>query len=159
MTGRTDELVDQWLSRLAQATVDLPPGQRGELLADLREHIAVCRSELRPETEAGVRTILERLGDPAMIAAEARYGQPWISTPSSAIAAADGPPRSRRVGWLVAALLWVALLCVGICVAGVLGFGRLGGGTGTGGPEPHPGPPSEVPLPTPAPPASRTTGP
>jgi len=36
------------------------------------EHIDAARGGLEPETEAGVRTLLERLGDPAEIAAEAR---------------------------------------------------------------------------------------
>jgi hypothetical protein len=42
------------------------------------EHIAAARAALDPETEAGVRTVLERLGDPADIAAEARerFGVP-----------------------------------------------------------------------------------
>jgi hypothetical protein len=34
------------------------------------------RAELDPETEAGVRDILDRLGDPASIAAEANLGMP-----------------------------------------------------------------------------------
>jgi len=45
---------------------------------EVAEHIAAARAGLEPETEAGVRTVLERLGDPSEIAAEARerFGVP-----------------------------------------------------------------------------------
>jgi hypothetical protein len=54
-----ERLVADWLAAVEQAATDLPPNRRTELLTDLREHIAVARSDLRPETEAGVRTLLE----------------------------------------------------------------------------------------------------
>ena len=85
MTDQHDRMVGEYLDAVRRATVDLPPDRRDDLLADLSEHIATARAELDPETEAGVRDILERLGDPASIAAEARLGAP----PSAA--ASTGP--------------------------------------------------------------------
>nr|WP_296063620.1 hypothetical protein [uncultured Actinoplanes sp.] len=68
MTERNDVLVADYLSRVSRATAGLPPEQRDELLRDLREHIETGRAELDEETEAQVRDILERLGEPAVIA-------------------------------------------------------------------------------------------
>ncbi|HEY8452902.1 MAG TPA: hypothetical protein VIL54_12015 [Natronosporangium sp.] len=134
---RYDRIVDEWLSALEQAAAHLPPDRRRELVADLREHIAVARAELRPETEAGVRTILDRLGDPDVIVAEARDdhpGPPPAATASGAPGAAGTPRaapdrvspdagggRSRTVRWVVVAVAVVAVCVVG-CLAGALGL-------------------------------------
>src|SRR4051794_27173499 len=68
MTERNDVLVADYLSRVSRATAGLPPEQRDELLRDLREHIEAGRAELSEDTEAQVRDILERLGEPSVIA-------------------------------------------------------------------------------------------
>ena len=68
MTERNDVLVADYLSRISRATAGLPPEQRDELLRDLQEHIDTGRAELDEETEAQVRDILERLGEPSVIA-------------------------------------------------------------------------------------------
>jgi hypothetical protein len=57
------------------------PPTAGGILDEVGEHIGAARAAraaLDTETEAGVRTVLERLGDPADIAAEARerFGVP-----------------------------------------------------------------------------------
>ena len=83
MTHSTDpleRLVEDYLTEVAHATAALPAGRREDLIADLREHIAVARSELYPPTPAGIRTILDRLGEPAAIAEEARLGEPVPAT-------------------------------------------------------------------------------
>ncbi len=51
---------------------DLPSPRREEILAEIKEHITAGLSEFPRETEADVRNVLERLGDPHDIAAEAR---------------------------------------------------------------------------------------
>lgn len=118
MTGsRHDQLVEQWLAAVRQEGADLPPEALGELLADLREHIEVARADLPAETEAEVRTILERLGDPSMIVAEARGG----SAPSD-VGPGAGPARSRVGTWVIVLIVTVGLLCVAGCLAGVLGL-------------------------------------
>jgi hypothetical protein len=78
MTTEVDALILRYLQELEAALRDLPTNRRQELLDEVGEHIAAGRAELDPETEAGVRTVLERLGDPADIAAEARerFGVP-----------------------------------------------------------------------------------
>jgi hypothetical protein len=72
MTTEVDALILRYLQDLEAELRDLPPNHRQELLDEVGEHIAAARAALDPETEAAVRTMLERLGDPADIAAEAR---------------------------------------------------------------------------------------
>ena len=72
MTTEVDALILRYLQDLERELYDLPASRRQELLDEVGEHIATARAALDPETEAGVRTMLERLGDPADIAAEAR---------------------------------------------------------------------------------------
>jgi uncharacterized membrane protein len=92
---RLDRLVENYLAAVADACTGLPAGRRADLLADLREHIAVARAELSEPSEAAIRTILDRLGEPDEIAAEARVGQP-------AAAAADAVPATGPVGTVTA---------------------------------------------------------
>jgi uncharacterized membrane protein len=68
---QTDELVAAYLARVERAASRLPAGRREELIADLREHIEIARAESEAQTEAEVRTILDRLGDPESIVAAA----------------------------------------------------------------------------------------
>jgi hypothetical protein len=72
MTTEAEALIHRYLQELEAALGDLPAGRRRELLEEVGEHIATARAALDPENEATVRTMLERLGDPADIAAEAR---------------------------------------------------------------------------------------
>jgi hypothetical protein len=78
MTTTVDTLVDRYLTDLAAELRDLPANRRRELLDEVSEHIAEARATLDAESEAAIRTVLERLGDPADIAAEARerFGLP-----------------------------------------------------------------------------------
>jgi hypothetical protein len=72
MTAKVDSLIDHYLTDLEAELQDLPANRRRELLAEVGEHVAAARAAMDPETEAGIRTVLERMGDPAEIAAEAR---------------------------------------------------------------------------------------
>jgi hypothetical protein len=89
---RLDRLVEDYLGAVSYACVDLPPDQRDDLVADLREHIAAARSVLYQPTEAAVRTILDRLGEPAAIAEEAHLADPF----GRSVAAAPPPRRPDR---------------------------------------------------------------
>jgi uncharacterized membrane protein len=51
---------------------DLPADRRNEILAEIEEHITEGLAEFEAPTEADVRNVLDRLGDPQEIAAEAR---------------------------------------------------------------------------------------
>jgi hypothetical protein len=116
MTTKADSLVDRYLKDLEAELADLPANRRRELLDEVGEHIVAARATLDTETEAGVRTVLERLGDPADIAAEARerFGVPVP-------VARQASPRLEAIalvllvipflGWVVGVvLIWVSRL-------------------------------------------------
>jgi len=88
-SGEADKLVRDYLAQLNAALRDVDAPRREEILADVHEHIEEGRTGLGPGDAAGVRTLLDRVGDPAAIAAEA--GAP--------------PPGSRRwdawAPWLI----------------------------------------------------------
>lgn len=73
---KTDRLVEDYLGAVSYACADLPPQRREELLEDLREHITAARAVLYEPTEAAIRTILDRLGEPSAIADEALLAEP-----------------------------------------------------------------------------------
>jgi uncharacterized membrane protein len=72
MTPTTDKLVERYLKHLDVELDDLPRDRRREMVDEISGHIAEARADLEHETEADVRNILEGLGDPADIAADAR---------------------------------------------------------------------------------------
>jgi Protein of unknown function (DUF1700) len=72
MKPAADRLVDEYLKRLDDELEGLPRSRRRELVEEIAEHIAEARSALPREGEAEIRTLLEQVGDPADIAAEAR---------------------------------------------------------------------------------------
>jgi Protein of unknown function (DUF1700) len=100
MTATADRLVDDYLTRLNRELSDLPRTRRRELVAEIADHIAEARANLPAEDEAELRNVLERLGDPAEIAAEERlrFGD---------------RPRPRRAG-IVEILALIGLLIGGI---------------------------------------------
>jgi HAAS len=105
-----DQLVASYLARLQAALRDLPAARRDELLEQVSEHIATARAELGAQaSEAEIRMLLDRLGDPAAIAAEAGHGSDELVE----------PPRARP-GWLEVAAL--VLLPIGGIVVPVLGW-------------------------------------
>lgn len=67
-----DQIVSGYLGRLEQALAALPPARRAELVDDVRSHIAEARRGLAEETDADLLNILDKLGDPVDIAADAR---------------------------------------------------------------------------------------
>ena len=100
--GQADKLVRRYLAQLDTALRGVDAPRREEILADVHEHIEEGRTGLDPDDTAGVRTLLDRVGDPAAIAAEA--GAP--------------PPGSRRwdawapwliiFGFIASGLGWIA---------------------------------------------------
>jgi uncharacterized membrane protein len=68
----TDKLIDRYLDDLREDVRDLPRRRQEELVAEIRDHIDSALAEMPTRDDAGVRNILERLGDPADIADEAR---------------------------------------------------------------------------------------
>ena len=108
-TTATEQLIEEYLDRLATATRTLPKTRRDETLAEIREHISVTLSQSKDQDEATVRTILDRLGAPEDIAREAG-------------ADLDSAPRAtgRRVGAFE--VVTVILLLIGGIVLPVLGW-------------------------------------
>ena len=72
MKPAADRLVDEYLKRLDDELTGLPRARRRELVEEIAEHISEARSALPREGEAEIRTLLDQVGDPADIAAEAR---------------------------------------------------------------------------------------
>jgi hypothetical protein len=108
MTTNVDVLVDRYLTDLDAELHDLPAIRRREILDEVGEHIAAARATLDAETEAAIRTVLERLGDPADIAAEARDR---FDVPAQ--------PASQATPWLEAVAL-VTLVVPFLSVVGVV---------------------------------------
>lgn len=71
-----DHLVTAYLRAVEVELANASAARRAELLTDLRDHIAAERAMLDPETEATIRAILDRLGDPRVVAAEALLDEP-----------------------------------------------------------------------------------
>ena len=105
MKSTADELVDDYLERLDRELEGFPRSRRRELVEEIAGHIAEARADLESENEAAIRTLLDRLGDPAEIATEAG-GEPQ-------------PAYRRARGRDVAALI---LLPIGGVVVPVLGW-------------------------------------
>jgi uncharacterized membrane protein len=116
VTTTADTLVDRYLKDLDAELRGLPASQRQEILDEVGEHIAAARTAPDADTEAGVRTVLGRLGDPADIAAEARerFGvqaeparpaTPWLEIIALVLLVIP------FLGWLVGVVLvWVSRL-------------------------------------------------
>jgi hypothetical protein len=71
MSSQADKLVETYLKRLESELRDLTKQRRGELVDEIAEHIAEARADLETQDEAAIRTLLERIGAPEEIAAEA----------------------------------------------------------------------------------------
>jgi uncharacterized membrane protein len=98
-TVHSDRLVEDYLRRLEAAAIaaGLPPDRRAELVAEIREHVREALPD-DDSDETAVRNVLERLGPPEDIAADA----------------AEAGPAPRRGGWnglaiasFVCGLLWI----------------------------------------------------
>ncbi|MEQ4300889.1 hypothetical protein ABNF97_05760 [Plantactinospora sp. B6F1] len=73
-----DALVERYLRQLRAELAPLPADRRQEVLDQIGEHIAVRRAEPDGQTVAEVRAMLDRLGDPVTLGADARerFGVP-----------------------------------------------------------------------------------
>lgn len=81
-----DQLVHEYLSRLASALQGVPPSRRDEILQEISNHIADERAQLHADSDAAVLNLLDRIGDPAEVAAAARDD------------AESSPQPTRRIG-------------------------------------------------------------
>jgi len=103
--------VEHYLQDLEEELRDLPPSRRRELLEEIREHIGAALAEIPTDEEAGVRNVLERVGDPAVIAEEARqrFGirrtKPGVREILTLILLPIGGLLVPGVGWVIGAIL------------------------------------------------------
>lgn len=67
-----DQLIEGYLARLNDLATDLPKSARRELIDDMRSHIAEARARESAETDATILNILDRLGEPGIVIADAR---------------------------------------------------------------------------------------
>lgn len=118
---QTDRLVEDYLGAVSYACADLPPDRREDLLADLREHITAARAVLYQPTEAAIRTILDRLGEPSAIAEEALLGEPGaVRRPTAAGPVPVGPRVARLSPATLGMLLGFVLIVIFLLIVGTL---------------------------------------
>ena len=77
-TADIDQIIADYLHRLDVALSRLPESRRRQLVTEIDEHIKEARAELSDQSEASIRELLDRVGQPDDIAAEA--GAPQAST-------------------------------------------------------------------------------
>lgn len=66
-----DYLIEDYLARLERALRVLAPSRRQQLLSEITQHLDESRARLAEESEAAIRDLLDRVGQPDDIAAEA----------------------------------------------------------------------------------------
>ncbi len=103
--------VEHYLHELDEELRDLPPSRRRELLEEIREHIGSALAEVPEGEEAAVRNVLERLGEPAEIAEEARQrfgvprAKPGFRETLALVLLPIGGVIVPVIGWVVGAIL------------------------------------------------------
>jgi uncharacterized membrane protein len=119
MTVDSRRILDDYLGALEEELRGLSPSDRAEIILELREHYEEARRELVDPTEADLRNIVERLGPPAEIAAEARQ-RLGVTVPTAesgpASVAPPTPPQTAAAGALeiAALILWVLWWPIGV---------------------------------------------
>lgn len=71
-----DIVIDDYLQRLDRALRPLPDPRREQLVAEITDHVTAARNKLDQPSEADIRNMLDRIGRPEDIAAEAIDGEP-----------------------------------------------------------------------------------
>ena len=107
-TADIDQIIADYLLRLDVALGRLPESRRRQLVAEIDEHLKEARAELSDQSEAAIRELLDRVGQPDDIAAEAMDGQ-------------ASQKRKRLSRSLVVVLIGLAVL-----LGGCLSFGFVG---------------------------------
>ena len=108
--------VGEYLRALERSLSDFPASRRNEIVSEIEEHIGGLLAELgATPTEAEIRNLLERVGAPDEIAAEAREG---VAVPTATVT-----PRRGRRRWLVALAFTLALAAAAVVAAVFLGVG------------------------------------
>lgn len=109
-----DALVSEYLGRLEAAAQPLPADRRGELIAEVHEHIESALAEAGNRDQVTARNVLERLGPPEEIVA-AETGEGGAPTPAPQIVVLE------RSGWGATELAAILFLTVGAVLLPVIG--------------------------------------
>ncbi len=72
MSTRSERAMDEYLARLERSLGDVPSASREEIVSEIVSHIDEALAEEPDRSEATVRNVLDRVGDPDEIASEAR---------------------------------------------------------------------------------------
>lgn len=112
MSDYSDAIVAEYLRRLEHAAATLAPDRRTELVGEIAEHIAHARAAGEVTDEAGLRDLLDRLGEPDDIVAEARESEPE-APPFNPYTGPYAPPvqqfRTPGIGLEIGAVLLMTL--------------------------------------------------
>jgi uncharacterized membrane protein len=111
-TNVASDAVNQYLAALARAGAHLPTEERDELVDQIREHLWAAQQS-PGATEATVRTVIDRLGDPTEIVREAS----GLSTATETTALMG----ARQSPWGVLEVLAIAFLIGGTFLLPVIG--------------------------------------
>ena len=114
MNATRPPLVDDYLKELDRSLAGLPPARRKEIVADIEEHIDDQLGELGgAPSEAEIRNLLDRVGEPHELAADARDRfdisppQPRWTDYAALVLLPLGGLLIPFLGWLVGvAFLW-----------------------------------------------------
>jgi len=114
MTETLPPLVEDYLRRLRRSLRDLPRGRR-EIVDEIREHVREALVVIPSPTESDVRNVLDRIGEPYEIAADARerFGMPparatWIDVAAIFLVLVGGVVLPI-LGWFIGVtLLWTS---------------------------------------------------
>ena len=121
-------LVAEYLSRLDEVAHRLPADQRTELVDGIREHLDSALAGVDPANEAQVRAVLDRLGAPEEIVADAvEDGRPsWSGSTGGGAPSwstvGSAPATQAGSGLGVREILAVILLPIGGVILPVLGW-------------------------------------
>lgn len=126
----SDAIIDDYLNRLQAAASGLPADRRAELLEEISDHIDEARAGGQVTDEASLRTLLDRLGEPDEIVAEARDGEPeWRIGTSGPATTGQSPqqPAYRKPGTAleVAALVLMTFGSLLVVVGWLAGLAML----------------------------------
>src|SRR5215213_1653431 len=72
MTTQKERVIDDYLDRLHHSLRDVPASQRETIISEIVTHIDEAFDAEPDDSEASLRNVLERVGDPEEIASEAR---------------------------------------------------------------------------------------
>ena len=104
-TMESDQLVDEYVRRLEAAAAHWQRSRRAELVAEIREHIEAALREEEASSEAAVRNVLERLGEPEEIVEAAEPPAP--ATPAATTARVGALEITALIALLVPLIGWL----------------------------------------------------